>query len=102
MQRSAGKTFHWGGEYGENLNEAKTNFTHLNVFESFRPEIPADYRETPFLFLANIDPALQAPVRRQMNGAKLVGGDTMNYWIGGPPREAAGDAEADRRAADQR
>ena len=83
LQRSAGKTFHWGGEYGENLNEAKTNFTHLNVFESFRPELPADYRETPFLFLANIDPTLQATVRRQMNGAKLVGGDTMNYWISG-------------------
>jgi sugar/nucleoside kinase (ribokinase family) len=83
LQRSAGKTFHWGGEYGENLNEAKTNFTHLNVFESFRPELPAEYRETPFLFLANIDPTLQAAVRRQMNGAKLVGGDTMNYWITG-------------------
>jgi sugar/nucleoside kinase (ribokinase family) len=82
LQRSTGKTFHWGGEYGENLNEAKTNFTHLNVFESFKPELPAEYRETPFLFLANIDPTLQATVRRQMNGAKLVGGDTMNYWIG--------------------
>ena len=83
LQRSAGKTFHWGGEYGENLNEAKTNFTHLNVFEQFKPQLPASYRETPFLFLANIDPELQSEVRRQMNGTKLVGGDTMNYWING-------------------
>ena len=83
LQRSSGKTFHWGGEYGENLNEAKTNFTHLNVFEQFKPQLPAEYRETPFLFLANIDPALQAEVRRQMNGTRLVGGDTMNYWISG-------------------
>src|SRR6185369_489110 len=83
LQRSSGKTFHWGGEYGENLNEAKTNFTHLNVFEQFKPQLPAEYRETPFLFLANIDPVLQAEVRRQMNGTRLVGGDTMNYWITG-------------------
>jgi sugar/nucleoside kinase (ribokinase family) len=83
LQRSAGKTFHWGGEYGENLNEAKTNFTHLNVFEKFKPQLPADYQETPFLFLANIDPGLQAEVRKQMNGTRLVGGDTMNYWING-------------------
>lgn len=83
LQRSSGKTFHWGGEYGENLNEAKTNFTHLNVFEQFKPQLPAEYRETPFLFLANIDPVLQAEVRRQMNGTRLVGGDTMNYWISG-------------------
>jgi len=81
LQRSAGKTFHWGGEYGENLNEAQTKFTHLNVFQDFKPQLPADFRETPFLFLANIDPVLQAEVRRQMNGTKLVGGDTMNYWI---------------------
>jgi sugar/nucleoside kinase (ribokinase family) len=83
LQRSAGKTFHWGGEYGENLNEAKTNFTHLNVFEQFKPQLPQEYRETEFLFLANIDPTLQADVRRQMNGTRLVGGDTMNYWITG-------------------
>ena len=83
LQRSSGETFHWGGEYGENLNEAKTNFTHLNVFEKFNPQLPTEYRETPYLFLANIDPVLQAAVRRQMNGTHLVGGDTMNYWING-------------------
>ncbi|MGZ4836857.1 MAG: sugar kinase, partial [Terriglobales bacterium] len=31
LQRAPGKTFHWGGEYGDNVNEAKTHFTHLNV-----------------------------------------------------------------------
>ena len=77
----SGKTFHWGGEYGENLNEAKTNFTDLNVFQNFRPRIPEQYADTSFLFLANIDPALQLEVRRQMPKVKLVGGDTMNLWI---------------------
>jgi sugar/nucleoside kinase (ribokinase family) len=83
MQRAKGKTFHWGGEYGENLNEAKTHFTHLNVFQDFNPKIPESYRDSQFLFLANIDPVLQRQVRQQMQGVKLVGGDTMNYWITG-------------------
>lgn len=82
IQRAKGKTFHWGGEYtAENLSEAKTTFTHLNVFENFQPQIPAEYADTEFLFLANIDPVLQAHVREQMRNVALVGGDTMNYWI---------------------
>jgi len=81
IERASGKTFHWGGEYGENLNEAKTNFTDLNVFESFQPKIPKEYNDSQFLFLANIQPELQLDVRNAMNGVKLVGGDTMNLWI---------------------
>jgi len=81
IERAKGKTFHWGGEYGENLNEAKTNFTDLNVFESFQPKIPKEYDDSQFLFLANIQPELQLDVRNAMNGVKLVGGDTMNLWI---------------------
>lgn len=77
-----GKTFQWAGEYSsENLNEATTLTTRLNVFEGFDPKIPPAYEQTEFLFLANIDPALQANVRRQMPHVKLVGGDTMNFWI---------------------
>ena len=87
VERAAGKTFHWGGEYGENVNEAKTNFTHLNVFEKFQPRIPSDFRSTDFVFLGNIHPRLQAGVRCQMNGTKLVAGDTMNYWINSTPNE---------------
>ncbi len=84
IQRAKGKTFHWGGEYDAgNLNEAKTNFTHLNVFQDFNPTIPDSYRDSDFLFLANIDPVLQKRVRSQMPKVKLVGGDTMNYWITG-------------------
>lgn len=87
VERTAGKTFHWSGEYMENVNEAKTNFTHLNVFENFRPQIPREFRDTDFLFLGNIHPTLQLDVRRQLNGARLVAGDTMNYWINNTPRE---------------
>jgi sugar/nucleoside kinase (ribokinase family) len=81
IQRESGKTFFWAGQYGENVNEAKTLTTELNVFERFNPQIPSAYADTEFLFLGNIHPALQANVRKQLEGAKLVGGDTMNYWI---------------------
>ena len=81
LERAAGKTFHWGGEYGDNLNEAKTKFTDLNVFENFAPKIPPQYEDTQFLFLANIQPELQLDVRHKMPNVKLVGGDTMNLWI---------------------
>jgi sugar/nucleoside kinase (ribokinase family) len=83
IRREKGKTFFWDGEYGENLNEAKTNKTELNVFASFQPQIPEEYRKSDFLFLGNIDPTLQAKVRRSLDGVRLVGGDTMNFWISG-------------------
>ena len=87
--RENGKSFFWAGEYGENVNEAKTLDTQLGVFAAFNPQIPLQYRKSQYLFLANIDPVLQVNVRTQMNGAKFVGGDTMNFWITGKPEELA-------------
>jgi sugar/nucleoside kinase (ribokinase family) len=82
IEHTQGKSFFWRGEYGENLNEAKTLETQLNVFQNFNPQVPSEYLDSEYLFLANIDPVLQGNVRRQMDGrVKLVGGDTMNYWI---------------------
>ncbi len=89
IQRTKGKTFRWGGQYLDNLNEAKTDFTELNVFEKFQPQIPRQYSDTPFLFLANIHPALQKTVRLEMGGVRLTGGDTMNFWIQRTPEELA-------------
>src|ERR1700680_1369314 len=87
LERAKGKTFRWGGPYTDNLNEAKTNFTDLNVFETFQPRIPKEYEDTEFLFLANIQPTLQADVRRKMKSVRLTGCDTMNYWIKGALQE---------------
>ena len=81
IEHASGNTFHWGGEYGENVNEAQTRFTELNVFENFVPKIPEAYADSRFLFLANIQPELQLDVRRKMPRVALVGGDTMNLWI---------------------
>jgi sugar/nucleoside kinase (ribokinase family) len=87
IEHAKGKTFRWGGQYLENLNEAKTDFTELNVFEKFQPRIPEAYRDSEFLFLGNIHPSLQSAIRRELSQAKLTGGDTMNFWIQGANRE---------------
>jgi sugar/nucleoside kinase (ribokinase family) len=81
IERAEGKSFFWEGSYMESFNEAKTHNTELNVFGSFQPKIPDSYRDSEYLFLANIDPVLQKRVRESMPGVKLVAGDTMNYWI---------------------
>jgi sugar/nucleoside kinase (ribokinase family) len=81
IERAPGLSFHWTGSYVDNLNEAKTLGTDLNVFAAFAPKIPESYTDSEFLFLANIDPVLQGRVRSQMPKVKMVCGDTMNYWI---------------------
>jgi sugar/nucleoside kinase (ribokinase family) len=83
LEHAPGKTFHWTGSYMKNLNEAQTLKTDLNVFETFSPQVPDAYKDSDFLFLANIDPVLQANVRKQMPNVRMVCGDTMNYWITG-------------------
>jgi sugar/nucleoside kinase (ribokinase family) len=81
IERAPGLTFHWTGSYAGNLDEAKTLGTDLNVFETFEPKIPDAYTDSEYLFLANIDPVLQARVRSHMPNVRMVCGDTMNYWI---------------------
>ena len=84
VERAAGKCFFWAGRYSENLNERVTLATELNVFADFKPRMPEKYRNSKFVFLANIAPSLQHDVLKQVNGApKLVAMDTMNYWIEG-------------------
>jgi sugar/nucleoside kinase (ribokinase family) len=81
LERADGLSFHWSGSYVKNLNEAQTLETDLNVFQNFDPKIPESYKDSDYLFLANIDPVLQARVRQQMPNVRMVCGDTMNYWI---------------------
>src|ERR1700722_17259440 len=81
IEHAKGKTFRWGGHYLDNLNEAKTDFTELHVFENFHPRIPPEYKDSEVLFLGNNHPSLQGAVRRGLSAIKLTGGDTMNYWI---------------------
>lgn len=88
LERAPGKTFFWAGEYEANPNVRRTLRTELNVFERFAPKLPPEYRDSEYLFLGNIAPQLQYKVRDDMGPrVKLVGGDTMNFWITGAPAE---------------
>lgn len=81
LERVPGKTFFWQGVYSEDMNDRTTLRTDLNVFADFQPKLPESYRSADYLLLGNIQPALQREVRSQMNGVRLTGGDTMNFWI---------------------
>lgn len=81
LERVPGKTFFWAGVYSEDMNDRSTLTTDLNVFADFDPKLPESYKSAPYLMLGNIQPALQRNVRAQMGGVRLVGGDTMNFWI---------------------
>jgi sugar/nucleoside kinase (ribokinase family) len=87
LETVSGETFRWKGEYGFDLNSRETIYTHLNVFEQFTPKIPTTHRSSPFVFLGNIHPTLQTDVLKQVDKPRLVGADTMNYWIERTPDE---------------
>lgn len=81
LEHATGTSFRWRGRYRHDLNSAETLETHLGVFSNFRPKIPEQFKNAPFVFLANIDPRLQLQVLEQVNKPRLVACDTMNFWI---------------------
>jgi sugar/nucleoside kinase (ribokinase family) len=88
LERAPGKTFFWAGRYSQNMNERTTLVTELNVFGNFNPTLPATYTDSEFIFLGNIDPSLQLSVLKQVSRKpKVIGLDTMNYWIERTPAE---------------
>jgi sugar/nucleoside kinase (ribokinase family) len=87
VKTQAGKTFHWSGSYVSNLNEAQTLATDLNVFEHFNPVLDEQQKNSPIVFLANIDPTLQLSVLNQVKSPQFIAMDTMNFWITGKPTE---------------
>jgi sugar/nucleoside kinase (ribokinase family) len=81
LERADGRTFRWSGRYSANFNERTTLDTQLNVFQGFKPKLPAGWAQSPFVFLANIDPALQLDVLQKAEKPRFVACDTMNLWI---------------------
>jgi cytidine kinase len=81
LQITAGKTFHWSGEYELNMNNRRTLATELGVFETFTPLLPKSYQSSPYVLLANIAPSLQLHVLDQMRRPKLIFADTMDLWL---------------------
>ena len=81
LQVQPGKTFHWSGEYEVNMNNRRTLLTELGVFEKFTPHLPNAYKQSAFVLLANIAPALQHHVLDQMTKPKFTVADTMDLWL---------------------
>ena len=75
------KTFRWQGFYEFDMNEAKTLKTELNALESYKVNIPEEYKDAKYVFLANIDPELQLDVINSIRKPELIVMDTMNFWI---------------------
>ena len=85
MTVEKGDTFRWGGKYLDNMMDRETLFTRLGVFEQFKPVLPESYKQSGYIFLANIQPDLQYNVMQQVQKPKFVAMDTMNFWITGTP-----------------
>jgi sugar/nucleoside kinase (ribokinase family) len=83
LQVRPGRTGFWAGRYHEDMNQRDTLDLQLNVFADFKPQLPASHRSAQYVFLANIDPKLQAMVLDQLAAPGVVGCDTMNHWITG-------------------
>lgn len=81
LQVEPGQTFRWSGVYEANMDNRRTLSTELNVFANFSPHLPESYRSAPYLFLANIAPALQLHVLDQVKQPRFVLLDTMDLWI---------------------
>ncbi len=81
VEEAPGKTFRWTGRYHEDVNVRDTLHLDLGVFATFRPKLPDTYRDSRNVFLANIDPVLQASVLDQLPAPGIIGCDTMNHWI---------------------
>ncbi|MCX5699288.1 MAG: PfkB family carbohydrate kinase [Candidatus Omnitrophica bacterium] len=76
-----GKTFRWEGQYQGDLNSALTLNTQLGVLSVFKPRVSEEQRKIENIFLANVDPDIQEHLLAKMYSPKLVGLDSMNYWI---------------------
>ena len=81
LERVTGRTFRWSGVYSPDFATRTTLDTQLNVFQEFRPKLPAGWADSDYVFLANIDPVLQLGVLEQAKKPKFVACDTMNLWI---------------------
>ena len=79
--RHTSKTFRWAGSYQGAMNEAITDFVELNVLAEEPPQMPEEYKDSKFVFLANTAPILQIQLLDQLHKPRFVAADTMNLWI---------------------
>lgn len=79
--RRGSKTFRWGGKYLEDMDRRESLFTELNILEEAPPAVPEEFKDSRYVFLANMHPALQGELLGQMRAPRLTVADTMDLWI---------------------
>ena len=79
--RGQSKTFRWKGTYSDDMNNRSTDYLELNVLAEAPPDVPAEYKDSEFVFLANTAPALQMQLLQQVQNPVFVAADTMDCWI---------------------
>jgi len=87
IQKEEGLTFRWSGSYSGDMSQAITHSTDLNVFESFLPKVPDDFKKPDITFCANMHPLIQSSVLDQSKPHKFSAVDSMNLWINNTPEE---------------
>ncbi|MFL2941202.1 MAG: PfkB family carbohydrate kinase [Candidatus Poseidoniales archaeon] len=73
-------TFHWSGEYIDDMAQAITHETNFEINEHYDWEIIDNHKESKVLLLCNNDPNNQKKVLEQTQ-PEIVAMDTMNLWI---------------------
>ncbi|MHC4788857.1 MAG: PfkB family carbohydrate kinase [Planctomycetota bacterium] len=81
LKRTDGATFRWHGAYEGRMADARTVAVDMNVLGECEPDVPKDYADSHYVFLANAPPATQLRVLRQVSRPEFVMADTMNYYI---------------------
>ncbi len=76
------KTFFWSGRYHNDMNTRDTLDTQLNVLENFDPIIPESQKNSEYVMLGNLVPAIQNQVLDRLGEKpKFTMLDTMNLWM---------------------
>ncbi len=82
VERSAGESFTWTGEYHANMNDRTTHRVGLNVLENWQVKVPASIAATPIVVLANMSPDNQLQMLAGSTASsRFVIADTMDLWI---------------------
>jgi len=81
LERSAGESFTWTGEYHEDMNSRTTHKVGINVLEHWQPKLSAKAAAAHFAVLANMSPDNQMQMLDQCEGASFKAMDTMDLWI---------------------
>lgn len=79
--KSGQKTFRYDSSFNYDLSQRTSNKTELNVIAEYEPSVPDQYKDSPYVYLANNDPIQNIKMLKQFTNPKLVVCDTIEFWI---------------------